>query len=224
MYTVAYSDSVYTLKTRPAMAFLLVQAPENPLQDPALSEKKQQIAAQLQGRYPQKEAILQDPVIAAYQRYYQQFKSNYHVRFQIESVALKGKALPQRSVLVDAMFMAELQFGVLIAGHDAGRVTFPLQVDCTNEGELYTLLSGDVKAVHDGDLCIRDREKILSTILYGPEESSPITPQTNRALYTIYGPDIDPDTLSAALDEIQVNIKLALPQMEVLWREVTENR
>ena len=220
MFAVEFSDVVSELSSKPAMAFLLIRLPRNTQQHPALAEKKLQIATQLKSRYPNKEAILHDPVIAAYQQYYQQFKSNYHVRYQIESVALKGKALPQRSVLVDTMFMTELQHGVLIAGHDAEQVQFPLLVDCTQEGEFYTLLSGEIKSIHADDLCIRDSQKILSTILYGPEESSPITLETNQALYTIYGPGLQPDLLSAALDELLDSLRLAYPDVEVLWRVV----
>jgi DNA/RNA-binding domain of Phe-tRNA-synthetase-like protein len=203
------------------MAFMIVEIKNDQNEIPALRSKKQELVRELQNKYPNKESILKSAVIQAYQKYYQQFNANYHVRFQIESVALKGKPLPERSLLVDAMFMAEIKHGVLIAGHDLHTVTFPLTVDSTHEGEQYPLLSGEIKTVKANDLCIRDRDKILSTILYGPELSSPITRQTNQALYTIYGPSgVTDAVLSAALDDIQATLRLVDPSVQTLWREI----
>jgi DNA/RNA-binding domain of Phe-tRNA-synthetase-like protein len=220
-YSVQFTSGVSAIHPGTRLAFLILQVPANPAQNPALQARKQQLAAELQARYPDKETIVQAPVIQAYQQYYQQFKSNYHVRFQLESVVIKGKALPERSLLVDAMFMAELQHGVLIAGHDLQSVSFPLTVDCILEGEQYTLLSAEIKAAKANDLCIRDHEKILSTILYGPDLSSPITADTRQALYTIYGPAGVPiETLSAALDDIQAIVQSMLPETQCLWKDV----
>ena len=204
-----------------SMAFMLVETQGNLSENPILEEKKLDLAAELHQYFPDKESILKSPIIQAYQAYYQRYNANYHVRFQIESVALKGKPLPTRSVLVDAMYMAELLSGLLIAGHDMNQVKFPLTVDCGQEGEFYTTLSGELKSVKENDLCIRDADKILSTILYGPEQSSPITLATTHALYCIYGPNgIPSQQLEDGLNQIADFIHLALPQSEVLWKSM----
>lgn len=219
LYSVQFSNPLIKNYPGTIMAFMIVETKNNLSEIRALQSKKQELAHELQSKYPDKESILQSPVIQAYQGYYQQFNANYHVRFQIESVALKGKPFPERSLLVDAMFMAEIKHGVLIAGHDMQAVTFPLTVDSTLEGEQYPLLSGEIKTVKVNDLCIRDRDKILSTILYGPEFSSPITQQTTQALYTIYGlSGVTEAVLSAALDDIQATLRLVDPEIQTLWR------
>ena len=203
------------------IGFMALSCKENQKDSPALQSRKDKIVQTLQARFSDQEILKNDSVIQAYQRYYQQYKSNYHVRFQIESVALKGKGLPTRSVLVDAMFMAELEHGVLIAGHDVDFIQLPLSVDCTHEGEFYTLLSGDLKSVKSGDMCIRDAEKILSTILYGPDESSPISLKTTQALYCIYGPNgVLEQKISDALDAIAEHIQTTLLDVEVLWKSI----
>ena len=220
-YKVEFSEQIRSNFPDISMAFMLVDIQANIAENQILQVKKQALAAELHEFYPDKETILQAPGIQAYQAYYQRFNANYHVRFQIESVALKGKPLPTHSVLVDAMFMAEVKSGLLIAGHDMNQVTFPLTVDCTQEGEVYITLSGELKSVKAGDLCIRDADKILSTILYGPEQSSPITLATTRALYCIYGArGITSQRLADALDQIADFIQLALPQSEVLWKSI----
>ncbi len=220
---VQFTEQVRSIFPDTVMAFMIVEIKNNLNPTQVLQTKKLALAGELHRRYPDKESIMQSAVIQAYQGYYQQFKSNYHVRFQIESVALKGKPFPERSLLVDAMFMAEMMHGVLIAGHDAQEVTFPLTVDCTHEGEQYTLLSGEVKTVKANDLCIRDQDKILSTILYGPEISSPISQETRQALYTLYGPPgVSAAVLSAALDDIQATLQGVDSHCQILWREIIQ--
>ena len=175
----------------------------------------------LRERYPDKNSIKNDPVIQAYQRYYQQFKSNYHVRFQIETMTIKGKYMPIRSVLVDAMFMTELKYGLLIAGHDTNFVVQPITVGCTQPFEMFTQFGGTVKTLKDGDMCIRDAEKMLSCILYGPEDISPVTMKTNTVLYTIYGSaGIGEELVSKGLDDIAANVQTALPNTKVLHKQI----
>jgi hypothetical protein len=45
----------------------------------------------------------------AYVDYYRRHGKTYHVKAQRESIALKGKPIPARAALVEAMFMAELK-------------------------------------------------------------------------------------------------------------------
>jgi DNA/RNA-binding domain of Phe-tRNA-synthetase-like protein len=100
-------------------------------------------------------------------------------------------------------------------------IQFPLCVDCTQESEQYPLLSSELKTVKSADMCIRDAAKILSSILYGPEQSSPISLNTTQALYCIYGPDgVRNQKINAALDLIAQYVSLALPEMKVLWKIV----
>ena len=53
------------------------------------------------------------PVLSAYRLYYRRFRNTYHVLLQVESIAKKGKRLPDISPLVDANFIAEVETLVL---------------------------------------------------------------------------------------------------------------
>ena len=46
---------------------------------------------------------------------------------QILSIAQKGKSIPSRNPLIEAMFMTELNTGVLASAQDADRIAVP---DC----------------------------------------------------------------------------------------------
>jgi DNA/RNA-binding domain of Phe-tRNA-synthetase-like protein len=199
------------------VGFILLSCEQNEKQSDLQQTEKEKLVVQLRDRFPDKSSIKNDTVIQAYQKYYQQFKSNYHVRFQIETMTIKGKDMPVRSVLVDAMFMTELKYGLLIAGHDVNFVKQPITVDCAQPFEMFTQFGGGIKTLKAGDMCIRDAEKMLSCILYGPEDISPVTMNTNKVLYTIYGPaGVGKEMVSKGLDDIAGNIQIALPNVQVL--------
>ena len=207
------------------VGFILLSCEQNEQLSPALQNEKEKLVSDLRERYPDKNSIKNDATIKAYQRYYQLFKSNYHVRFQIETMTIKGKDMPIRSVLVDAMFMTELRYGLLIAGHDTSFVQQPINVDCTQPFEMFTQFGGSVKTLKAGDMCIRDSEKMLSCILYGPEDVSPITMNTNTVLYTIYGPaGIGKELVSNGLDDIAANVQTGLPNAKVLDKQIVSGK
>ncbi|MBI9049076.1 MAG: hypothetical protein JEZ00_06645 [Anaerolineaceae bacterium] len=219
MSTISVSVSDELRNTYPAAyaGFMLVSCEKNIHRSEKMQQQKGKLVQVLRERFPDKNAIKNDATIQIYQRYYQQFKSNFHVRFQIETMTIKGKDMPTRSVLVDALFMTELKYGLLIAGHDMDNVQMPITVDCTQMFEMFTQLGGTVKTLKDGDMCFRDAEKTLSCILYGPEDSSPVTMDTKKVLYTIYGPQgISREMVSEGLDDIAANAQLAIPDLTIL--------
>jgi hypothetical protein len=63
----------------------------------------------------------------AYADYYRAYGKTYHVSAQWESVAVKGKAIPRRAALVEAMYMAELKNLILTAGHDLASIALPVR-------------------------------------------------------------------------------------------------
>ena len=67
--------------------------------------------------------------LPAYAAYYKRFGQRYHVGMQLESVAQKGKDLPDVAALVEGMFVAELRNLILTAGHDLDQIALPLRLD-----------------------------------------------------------------------------------------------
>lgn len=200
-----------------AVGVLAVREVANPEGHPALEARREAIESELRARYGDldRPALRSLPVLRAYGDYYKRFKKTYHVQLQLESVAWKGKSIPRAAALVEAMFMAELANLLLTAGHDLDAVVPPVRIDVVEGTETYVSLSGAAQQLKAGDMFIADARGILSSILYGPDYRSRITPDTRRALFTVYAPaGIDPTAVHHHLEAIRDTILLFAPAAE----------
>jgi DNA/RNA-binding domain of Phe-tRNA-synthetase-like protein len=154
-------------------------------------------------------------VPGAYAEYYRARGKTYHVKAQRESVALKGKPIPRRAALVEAMFMAELANLILTAGHDLEDLAPPLRVDVTTDGDRYVKLNGAEAALERGDMMMADRGGIVSSVLRGPDRRSRITPETRHVLFAVYAPaGVGEDAVRRHLEDTQRNVLLVAPEAE----------
>ena len=194
---------------------LIMEGVDNTGKCPALEERKDALEQSLRTLYAgksRKEIGAEHP-FAAYGRYYKTFGKNYHVLFQVESVALKEKPIFSPSPLVAVMFMAELKNGLLTAGHDLDRTEPPFLLDVAKGGETFTSLGGTQRTLLPEDMYFSDRNGILSSIIYGPDDSSAITAATSRALFTVYGtPSISAGEVRAHLEEIEELVHILNPE------------
>jgi len=152
----------------------------------ALAEKKAGLEADIRARFTSREAIKADPVIQAYSDYYKRFKKSYHVYLQLDSIALKGKSIPNVNVLVEAMFMAELSDLLLTAGHDWDLVQRPVTLKAADGSEEYTMMSGKQQTLKARDMYVCDNQGVLSSIVYGPDRRTSISAQTRSAFFVTY--------------------------------------
>jgi DNA/RNA-binding domain of Phe-tRNA-synthetase-like protein len=197
---------------------LVMRAVSNPAYHPELEKKKTELEEQLRARFAGQDraAIARHPVLQAYGEYYRRFKKTYHIQLQLESIVLKGKSIPNVAALVEAMFMAEMQDFMLTAGHDLDVLHLPLKLDVATGSEQYTLLRGEEQVLKAGDMRISDQEDVISSIIYGPDQRTQITPQTTTVIYTTYAPPgIDEQTVWEHLQHIKENVMIFAPQAEV---------
>ncbi len=195
----------------------------NPERHPELEARKAALEQELRRRYAGQDrpALLQNPILQAYDSYYKQFKKTYHIQLQLESILFKGKSIPTVAALVEAMFMAEMDGLLLTAGHDLDTLLLPLTLDIANGIESYTLLRGDPQITKAGDMLIRDGTGIISSIIYGPDQRTQIAPTTQNAIFTIYAPaGIPVQAITRQLEEIRDNIRLITPEVAVERLEV----
>jgi DNA/RNA-binding domain of Phe-tRNA-synthetase-like protein len=194
--------------------FLALEAVLNPAQYPALEQAKRELEQSLRARWAghDRKGLETEPVLAAYAAYYRAFQKSYHVRAQLESVAFKGKPLPTVATLVEAMFMAELKNGLLTAGHDLDRLSLPVAVDVSDGTEAYTVLRGQAQVLKGGDMFMADRDGVISSILYGPDQRTAISARTTRVLFTVYAPaGIEASQVEAHLGDIADFVRLVSP-------------
>ena len=197
---------------------LAMRGVSNPPHHPALETKKAALEEELRARYAGQDraTIASHPVLRAYDAYYRQFKKTYHIQLQLESIVLKGKSIPSVAALAEAMFMTEMRDLLLTAGHDLDTLHLPLTLDVATGAEQYILLRGDEQTLKPGDMMIRDQVGVISSIIYGPDQRTQITPSTRNVVFTAYAPPgIEEQTVAGHLQHIQQNVMVFAPQAQV---------
>jgi DNA/RNA-binding domain of Phe-tRNA-synthetase-like protein len=197
---------------------LVMRAVSNPPHHSGVEDKKAALEDELRARFSGQERamIANHPVLQAYGNYYRQFKKTYHIQLQLESIVLKGKSIPSVAALVEAMFMAEMQDLLLTAGHELDTLQLPLTLDVATGIERYTLLRGEEQTLKPSDMMIRDQTGVISSIIYGPDQRTQITPDTRNVVFTVYAPPgIDERTVTEHLQHIKENIMVFSPQADV---------
>src|SRR6476661_5006433 len=197
---------------------LVMHAVSNPAHHPELEDQKAVLEEQLRTQFSGQDraAIASHPILRAYEEYYRRFKKTYHIQLQLESIILKGKSIPSVAALVEAMFMAEMQDLLLTAGHDLDSVQLPLVLGAATGNERYTLLRGEEQTLKPGDMAISDQSGIISSIIYGPDRRTQITPATSNVIFTVYAPSgIEEQTVLEHLQHIKDNVMIFAPQAQV---------
>lgn len=205
-WTSAFPDAV--------VGALVMREVRNPEQSATLEIEKRRLEEELRaaGAGSTSGGAEAERASKAYVDYYRSRGKTYLVKAQRESVACKGKAIPSRAALVEAMFMAELKNLILTAGHDLDTIDGPLRVSVTADGDLYVLLNGTEGVLEAGDMMMTDSVGIVSSVLRGPDERTRITPQTRNVLFAAYAPAGVGETLVRAhLEDIQSNVEFVAP-------------
>jgi DNA/RNA-binding domain of Phe-tRNA-synthetase-like protein len=148
------------------------------------------------------------PPIEAYVAYYRQFKQNYHLLPQLESIVSGKMPRNARSPLLQAMFFTEIETMLLTAGHDLAQLKGQLTLQLASGKEKYQAISGkEVDAVKD-DIILCDEQGVISSILRGPDHRSRITNLTQSALFTVYAPPyIDSERIQSHLTMLEARVK-----------------
>lgn len=207
------------------VGFLAMRGVANPARHPAIDRVKAELQSDLRGRYGalDRAALREIDPLPAYAVYYKRFGQRYHVGMQLESVAQKGKDLPDVAALVEGMFVAELRNLILTAGHDLDEVALPLRLDVGEEGEpvAFAAPSGKEMVVKPGDMYVADANGVLSAIITGPAAAARIGPGTTSVVFVAYAPPgVSGERLGAHLDELEANVRLVSPNAVTVGREV----
>jgi DNA/RNA-binding domain of Phe-tRNA-synthetase-like protein len=205
-----------------SVGLLSVRNVPNLSDHPDIDSARRDLEQELRTRFGEldRQSLRDLPVFSAYDSFYRRFKKSYHVQLQLESIVFKRKSILSPSALVGAMFMAELQTGLLTAAHDRAALELPLIADIALGGESYQRLNGTHQELKAGDLYIQDRQGIISSVIYGPDQRTQIQPTTNQAVYTTYAPPgISREQVLEELNLLEGYLRLFAPQLE---REVLE--
>jgi DNA/RNA-binding domain of Phe-tRNA-synthetase-like protein len=197
------------------MGFLEARGLPSLATHPELERERVNLEAELRARYAgmDRQTLRDLPVMRVFAEHDKPHGKTYHVLLQLESMALKGKSIPSRLCAVTALFMAELKHGLVAAGHDLNRLMGPLRMARSQGGEQYTAFGGKPITLPSGDLTLHHAPGLLSSILYGPGQDTPIQPTTTDVLYTLYAPEgVPPGTLEAQLQSLEQYIRCFAPE------------
>ncbi len=197
---------------------LVMSGVDNPERSEPLDTRKRELEESLRADAARvgPEGLAGQPRFRAYLDYYRTHGKTYHVKAQWESVAVKGKAIPSRAALVEAMYMAELKNLMLTAGHDLTAVALPVRVDVTREGDRYVAINGTERVPAAGDMMMVDGEGIISSVLQGPDRRTRMTPETREVLFAVYAPaGVAESAVRSHLEDIAANVLLVAPQAEI---------
>lgn len=218
MTIVNVSDVWKTSHPGAAAGVLVLRNLANPAQHPALEHWIAGCEAELRARFAgnDRSALRALPPLQAYAAYYKRYGKTYHVQLQLESVALKGKAITRSSALVSAMVTAELKHLLLTAGHDLEVVQPPVTLTVASGQERYRLLGGREQTLQAGDMMMADGGGVISSVLYGPDERTRLRPETRQALFTVYAPPgIAESAIARHLEDLRAAVRLFSPDADV---------
>lgn len=183
--------------------------------DQSLSETEEAIRSQFANM--EREAIRRTARFDPYHRYYRSFGQNYHVQFQIESIAKKGRKIPRRQMLVEIGFKWELLNGILTGVHDLAEVTPRVVLDAPKEPVSYSGYGGDLAEVRQRDMYYSDATDVLSSIVGGPSQHARVTDTTSSALFVVYGvPGVEPGIVDVHLQHLWGDVQLVAPGVELV--------
>ncbi len=194
--------------------FLTVTEFSTPAKDNMLAEMKQNLLEDIRKKYHgcDRKDLKKIPEIHAYTQYYKRFRKTYHVLLQLESAALKNKGIPDGNPLLQIMFMAELNNLLLTSIHDLNLVNMPVIVDRADGTEKYQRIDQSIQELKKEDMYMKDKEGIISSVIYGPDFRTKIMQETTAALFTVYAPEgIDKRTTLLHLRDIRSMIRKTSP-------------
>jgi DNA/RNA-binding domain of Phe-tRNA-synthetase-like protein len=188
-----------------------------------LNRKKVSLETDLRDHYRDmdRSEVLKVPEMQSYAAYYKRFKKTYHLLLQLESIVRKNKSIPQGPALVQAMFMAELSSLLLTAGHDLSHIDGQIQLDSANGDEVYKLLRGDSVTCKPGDMVTKDQQAVFCSIIYGQDQRTSITNDTQNVVYVVYvPPGIRTEVIEQHLIDLEENVHLISSQAETEFSHI----
>ncbi len=187
---------------------------KNPSQHPELDAIKLDLETALHDQYADydRKRLRAEPILQVYHDYYKRFKKSYHVQLQLESIVFKGKSIPNVAALVEAMFMAELKNCLLTAGHDTAVTQLPATIKIAALGDTFTRINGQVQTLKPRDMVIADQVGVISSVIYGPDQRTQISPTTTEVMFTVYVPSgIGATAVMQHLDDIERYVRVVSP-------------
>lgn len=123
--------------------------------------------------------------INEHKTFHEKFGRSYPIEFQVNSIR-EGKDIPTEFVLKDVLFINEMRHYCIISGHDVESLNGDLIFDLSMGTEHYIKINDKPQALKNGDIILKAQEKVITSLLYGPDSSTKITEKTKDCLYLFW--------------------------------------
>ncbi len=154
-------------------------------------------------------------VINQYNQFFKKFGKTYPIKYQIQSI-LKGKELYSTFNVVECMYLSELRYHFLTAGHDLDKLETSLETKQTDGTEKYVKINGKEQQLKAGDIISIDAKGIISSVLFGPDHRTRITEDTRNCLFFSYFPYGEKEThIRLHFQEISNNLSIISDELIV---------
>ena len=99
--------------------------------------------------------------------------------------------------------------------------TFPLNIGISTGEETYITLTGEEKCLKPADMMVSDQKGVISSVIYGPDKRTCVTPSTSNILIIVYAPvGIECDSIISHFTDIENLIRLVSPECKMAMRTV----
>ncbi len=151
-----------------------------------------------------------------YFRYFKKFKKTYPVMQQFESVLFKDRPFPKFNPVTEIPFLAELETQALMGSHDADQTVGPIQVYLGQAKDPFPGMRGDEVHTYPGDLCARDDQGIILSMIAGADQRTFVRPDSLHVFHPVFGtPGQDRSELEGYLDLLAGYVSLLSPEAEI---------
>ena len=162
--------------------------------------------------YDRKNVFSENP----YFRFFKKFKKTYPVMMQFESVLLKGKPFPAYNPVAEVPFLFEIMTHVLSGTHDADRINGAVELYLGTQKEEFPGLRGTPFHTYPGDVCGRDREGIIFSMIAGADARTCARPESRHVIYPVFAtPDLSEGVLWEAMEVLIGYIKVLSPDARI---------
>jgi DNA/RNA-binding domain of Phe-tRNA-synthetase-like protein len=179
---ITFSENLKERYKNVHLATLVARDVQNKEFDERLDKEKRAIEQYVRENYKELNNVGR---LRKYNDYYFEFGESFPVKNQIKGI-LTGKQIPNILCLVDAMYMTELKYACLMAGHDLDAIQGNLILDIAQEGETYIKINDETQELKKDDIVMRDGMGIIASVLHGPDNRTKIIPISKNIIYIAY--------------------------------------
>ena len=193
---------------------MLISNVTNKAADEDLNLEKRKLEEETKLKYDEvdRKSLRMIEPLKSYYEYYKKFKKTYHVEHQLMSIASGSRKIPHGNSIVESMFMSEIKNVLLTAAFDMRLLEDDFQVQLSDGTSSYQGMGDHTKTPPANDIIFLNDNKIIGSIIGGPDHENRVLESTESVLFAIFGvPGIMKHHMENHFDDIERYIQLFSP-------------